>query len=59
MKRTSTFPCGFIRTLIVTCAVFGYSHSSLAAEGAASNYFPGTYGDSAAAVGPVGFYLQL
>ncbi len=52
MKRTSTFPCGFIRTLIVTCAVFGYSHSSLAAEGAASNYFPGTYGDYAAAVGP-------
>jgi hypothetical protein len=37
----------------------GYSSLSGAAEGASSNYFPGTYGDYAAAVGPEPGWLLL
>jgi hypothetical protein len=50
--RTYTPLEEFIRALISICVVFAFAPASLAGEGAASNYFPGTCGDYAAAAGP-------
>ena len=59
MAKTQDNTIRSAATLLSILLLLGYSRLCGAAEGASSNYFPGTYGDYAAAVAPEPGWLLL